>query len=519
MSNKIKAPCKKTAFVCAGVVGGEVFHVESVTDDGEEAVVQLLQAGMRWAEQPPSNKKPSCLRKSAQEANADGAKQPPPPPVQAFSFLQGVVAESASHSSTAPKTVPGSSDLELLKNLGKEERDHYNALEPPEKRSFLDQMRSVRAHSSSTPLRFRVLESHLPLDLKRKILQKFDRQQDSLSSGDMVKYATWVEAMLAVPLSKLIVPVAIGSDDIADALKRAAAHLESVIYGHRAAKQALLERMYLWLKHPLVPQRPLALKGCPGNGKTSLVREGLAVIMNRPFNFMAMGGSFDSSFLLGHGYTYEGSTQGRVADALASSSCMNPILFFDEIDKCSSTPKGEEVVNVLVHMTDTTQSNHFRDRYLNGVDLDISKALMIFAFNDATKVNPVLLDRFQVIQTDVFTASSQINILKNYLLPRILDEHGLPKGFLVLSEDALKEASSHCVEGGVRDVRSALEQVVCKACILGETGGDESLLFPLKRGDLREVAPGRFQLQRGIGAILLAGRASSETTPPLGMYA
>ena len=518
MSKKNNNACKKkTAFICAGVMGGPIFHVESVTENGEEALVQLLQAGSRWAERAPPQKTPSCLRKVPEDSRTDNGKQSTP--MQAFAFLQGVESESMSPSLPALKSAPGSSDLELLKNLGKEERDHYNALESLEKRTFLEQMRTVRAHSSSMPLRFRVLDSHLPLDLKRKILQKFDRQQDSLSSGDMVKYTTWVEAMLTVPLYKLIVPVVMGSDDIAAALKRAADHLESVVYGHRAAKQAVLERMYLWLKHPLVPQRPLALKGCPGNGKTSLVREGLAVIMNRPFNFMAMGGSFDSSFLLGHGYTYEGSTQGRVADALVSSSCMNPVLFFDEIDKCSSTPKGEEVVNVLVHMTDTTQSNHFRDRYLNGIDLDVSKALMVFAFNDAMKVNPVLLDRFQVVQTDVFTATSQGDILKNYLLPRILEEHSLSKDFLVLSEDALKEAASHCVDGGVRDIRSALEQVVCKACIMSETGGDESLLFPLKKGDLREVTPGHFELQRGIGAILLGGRGCTDSRPPLGMYA
>ena len=503
----------KTAFVCAGIMGGPIFHVESVTGNEEDAVLHLLTVGVKWAEQVSGKKKPASLRNQPPptSTSADDQKHTP---LQAFTFLQGVVAEAISQTSKSSTT-----DLELLKNLGKEEREHYNALTAIEKRVVLEEMRSVLVHSSSAPLRFRVLDSQLPLDMKRKILQKFDRQQDSLSNGDMVKFATWVEALLAVPLHKLIVPEPMRSDGIAAALKSAATHLETVIYGHQAAKQAMLERLYMWLKHPFVPQRPLALKGCPGNGKTSLVREGLAVIMNRPFNFMAMGGSFDSSFLLGHSYTYEGSTQGRMADALATSTCMNPILFFDEIDKCSSTPKGEEVVNVLVHVTDTTQSHHFRDRYLNGIDLDVSRSLMVFAFNDVTKVSPVLLDRFQVIQTDVFSSASQGHILKNYLLPRILAEHGLHRNFLTLSEDAMKEATNNSVEGGVRDIRSILEQIVCKACILQETGGDESLLFPLKKGDLREVTPGCYELERGIGKMLVEGRRGNESKPPLGMYA
>ena len=238
--------------------------------------------------------------------------------------------------------------------------------------------------------------------------------------------------------------------------------------------------------------------------------------MNRPFNFMAMGGSFDSSFLLGHSYTYEGSTQGRIADAVVSSACMNPIFFFDEIDKCSSTPKGEEIVNTLVHLTDTTQNHHFRDRYLNGMELDVSKTLMVFAFNDASKVSPVLLDRFQVVQTDVFAAAEQIQILHNYLLPRILQEHDLQSDFLILTEDALREAAQVCVEGGVREMRSVLEQIVCKACILNETK-DEAVLFPLKKGDLHALSEGRFELRRGVSAVFQEGRGSTQR-PPLGMY-
>lgn len=492
---------KRTAFVCAGVVGGPLFHAEAVTESANEVLLDLLQAGERWVEEGVTKAKLAPQRAGRR------------PFVPAIALMQSV-AESLSQNS--PASTSASCDLELLKNFGKEEKEYYNSLESSERRAVLEKLRGLRTQLSGVPLRFRVLESQLPAEIKRRIFQKLDRQQDSITSGDMVKYATWVEAMLALPLTRIIVPVQLPSDAISTSMGQARAHLDSIIYGHRAAKQALLERLYLWFKHPLVPQRPLALRGCPGNGKTSLVREGLAVIMNRPFNFVAMGGSFDSSFLLGHGYTYEGSTQGRIADAIVSSACMNPIFFFDEIDKCSSTPKGEEIVNTLVHLTDTTQNHHFRDRYLNGIELDVSKALMVFAFNDASKVSPVLLDRFQVVQTDVFAAPEQTQILQNYLLPRILREHDLAPDFLTLTEDALREAAQVCVDGGVREVRSVLEQIVCKACILHETGED-TVLFPLKSGDLHPVAVGKFELRRGLSAVFQEGRGSTQR-PPLGMY-
>ena len=493
---------KQTAFVCAGFIGGGIFHAEAVTNGTDEVLLELLRACERWTEGGSVRARVSPQRATCHK------------PFAPTITLMPSVAESPGPMS--PGSAPVYSELELLRHFSKEDKEHYHALASQERCSFLERLQGLRSQLSAVPLRFRVLDSQLPVEIKLRIFQKFDRLQESNASGDAVKYATWVEAMLALPLSRLLVPVPLSSTEVCAKMRQARAHLDGIIYGHLAAKQALLERMYLWLKNPHVPQRPLALKGCPGNGKTSLIREGLATIMNRPFNFMAMGGSFDSSFLLGHSYTYEGSTQGRIADAVVSSACMNPIFFFDEIDKCSSTPKGEEIVNTLVHLTDLTQNRYFRDRYLNGVELDMSKSLMVFAFNDASKVSPVLLDRFQVVQTDVFAAAEQTQILQNYLLPRILQEQNLPPDFLVLTEDALREAAQVCIDGGVREMRSVLEQIVCKACILDEIN-DEATLFPLKSGDLHALGAGRFELRRGVGAIFAEGRGASQR-PPLGMY-
>ena len=44
----------------------------------------------------------------------------------------------------------------------------------------------------------------------------------------------------------------------------------------------------------------------------------------------------------------------------------NPIIFFDELDKVSETPRGEEIVGVLTHLTDHSQNASFCDRYFDG---------------------------------------------------------------------------------------------------------------------------------------------------------
>ena len=64
--------------------------------------------------------------------------------------------------------------------------------------------------------------------------------------------------------------------------------------------------------------------------KTTLVKEGISKVLQRPFSFIALGGSTDSSFLEGHGYTYEGSTWGKIVSILMESKW---ILFFKHDDK------------------------------------------------------------------------------------------------------------------------------------------------------------------------------------------
>ena len=99
--------------------------------------------------------------------------------------------------------------------------------------------------------------------------------------------------------------------------------------------------------------------------KTTLIREGISKILNRPFTFIALGGATDSSFLEGHSYTYEGSNWGKIVDILIQSKCMNPVIYFDELDKVSMTPKGEEIIGILTHLTDTTQNVQFHDKYFS----------------------------------------------------------------------------------------------------------------------------------------------------------
>jgi len=197
---------------------------------------------------------------------------------------------------------------------------------------------------------------------------------------------------------------------------------------------------------------------------TSLVKEGISKILNRPFAFIALGGATDSSFLEGHSYTYEGSTWGQIVQILIDSKCMNPVIYFDELDKISETPKGEEIAGILTHLTDTTQNSQFHDKYFAEIDFDLSKCLFIFSYNDENKVNPILKDRMYRIQTKGYNQKQKTMITNNYLLPRIREQVKFENGSITIPDATIQYIiENHCgKEDGVRNLKRCLEIIHTK---------------------------------------------------------
>jgi ATP-dependent Lon protease len=203
-----------------------------------------------------------------------------------------------------------------------------------------------------------------------------------------------------------------------------------------------------------------------GTGKTSLIKDGISKIFGREFTFIALGGAGDSSFLEGHSYTYEGSSWGKIVQILIDSKCMNPIIYFDELDKVSDTPKGEEIIGILTHLTDTSQNNQFHDKYFSEVDFDISKCLFIFSYNDESKVNPILKDRMYRIQTKGYDVKEKTIIARKYLLPKIREQVNFREEDVIIPDDTLQYIASTTAltnsEAGVRNLKRCLEIIHTK---------------------------------------------------------
>ena len=186
--------------------------------------------------------------------------------------------------------------------------------------------------------------------------------------------------------------------------------------------------------------------------------------MQRPFAFIALGGATDSSTFDGHMITYEGSIWGQIVDILMKCQCMNPVFYFDELDKVSETPKGEEIIGILTHLTDTSQNDSFQDKYFNGVTLDLSRCLFVFSYNDRSKVNPILRDRMYVIKTEGYSTPQKTIIAKQYLSKAIRQNISFSEEEVIFTDQAIQYIIDHFTgdEKGVRNLKRSLETIYSK---------------------------------------------------------
>ena len=173
-----------------------------------------------------------------------------------------------------------------------------------------------------------------------------------------------------------------------------------------------------------------------------------------------MGGSSNASTLSGHNYTYVGSTWGRVVDILMESKCMNPIIFIDELDKVSRTENGKEIIGILTHLIDPTQNESFQDKYFSGIDIDMSKVLFIFSYNDVSIIDKILLDRIHRVKFDNLTLQDKLEICHNYILPELFENIGF-KNIIKFSDDILTFIiDNYTQEAGVRKLKELLFEII-----------------------------------------------------------
>jgi ATP-dependent Lon protease len=338
-----------------------------------------------------------------------------------------------------------------------------------EQRAMIAEMNAVaQVTDIAKPYKLTLLESDIPRDMKAVAIRKIGMlQYMEPGCGEYCKLKNWVDAFMQIPFNQnknLPITIADGVDKCHEFMTDAKNKLDTAVYGLTDAKMQIMQMVGQWIANPAAIGTAVAIHGPPGTGKTSLVKEGISKILGRDFAFIALGGATDSSFLEGHSYTYEGSMWGKIVDILIRCKSSNPVIYFDELDKISETSKGEEIVGILTHLTDTSQNSQFHDKYFSEVSFDLSKCLFIFSYNDESRVNPVLLDRMYKIRTTGYGTKDKTFIAQNYLIPRICTEVAFAKGDINIPDNVVEHIVEHHThkEAGVRNLKRGLETIYTK---------------------------------------------------------
>jgi ATP-dependent Lon protease len=260
--------------------------------------------------------------------------------------------------------------------------------------------------------------------------------------------------------------------------------LDSSVYGHKKTKKHIKCIIAQWLSGGCSGKGViLGIQGPPGVGKTTFIKTALSKCLvdfidydiekftitptilttpqSRPFCFISLGGSTNGSTLIGHNITYHGATSGDIVKCLKEAQCMNPIIYFDELDKISKTEHGNEIASVLTHITDPVQNEHFTDRYFSEVKIDLSKCIIVFSYNDSSKIDRILYDRIQEIKVNAIQLNEKLEICKRFIIPSILKDLGYNENDIIFSKEDIEYIiTEYTFEAGVRKIKEKIQEIL-----------------------------------------------------------
>ena len=345
-------------------------------------------------------------------------------------------------------------------------KDNYKAKEQYELIKNMNEINDINIIKK--PYRIKILESNIPVLFKAYAMNKINAlQKMDPSNGEYSKLKYWIDNFMRIPFNNYVsLPVYItdGVEKCNAFMENAQLTLDTAVYGLNDAKMQFMQLLGQLISNPKSTGIAIGIHGDKGIGKTSLVKDGISKILNRPFAFIPLGGATEASYLEGHSYTYEGSSWGKIVQILMDCNIMNPVIFFDELDKISDTPKGGEITSILTHLTDTTQNAEIHDKYFTELHFDLSKCIFIFSYNDETKINPILKDRMYTIYAKGYDKKEKIIIAQKYLISKIQKEVNFTESDIIIPDEVIGYIiDKYCnSESGVRNLKRCLEIIYTK---------------------------------------------------------
>ncbi len=296
--------------------------------------------------------------------------------------------------------------------------------------------------------------------LPEKVAQEARRETERLrmlspASSEYQVIRTYLDWILSLPWHKR-------SGDEQIELKKVEEALDTRHYGLIEAKERIIEFLAVRKLRGGDPHGPiLCFVGPPGTGKTSL-GEAIATSIGREFYRISVGGVRDEAEIRGHRRTYVGALPGLLIQALRRVGVKDPVLMIDEIDKMSAGGPSGDPTAAMLEVLDPSQNDEFVDHYLN-LPFDLSSCLFICTANNLFDIPAPLRDRMEVIRIAGYTVEAKVEIAWRYLLPRLLEEHGISDKDIQFTDEVLGFISSrYSREAGLRNFERNLASIMRK---------------------------------------------------------
>jgi endopeptidase La len=306
-----------------------------------------------------------------------------------------------------------------------------------------------------------IINKNIPENVKSMVLEKIEEMKSF--NNEYYKQLLYVKTILNFPWSS-------SNDDLyyenlknnkkqaIEYLSNIETKLNNTCYGHEEAKKLLLQMIGKWISNPNSMGTSFGLVGPPGVGKTLLAKS-VSKALDIPFGQITLGGQNDGEILHGHGYTYSGSQPGMIIKKMVEMGKSRCILYFDELDKaCSKHGTINEITSILIHLTDPNMNKTFQDRFFQGIEFPLDKVIMIFSYNDSSKIDPILLDRLKEIKVSPYTIEDKLSICSKHIINEMSENVGLDN--IDIDEKMIRYIiDNYTNEAGVRDIKRKIEDI------------------------------------------------------------
>lgn len=343
------------------------------------------------------------------------------------------------------------------------ERRYFSNLSSDEQAKLRQLEKEIKLHvSSDIPEKYQILKSDMPFDAKKKYYLLQERIQDmDKSSDDYAKCRRMLEAVLAIPWGRYHQNSQF--DNLAEELSNVIDDIHNQIYGHDQTIRMIIEKICQGVNQPEQRGFVFGLVGPPGVGKTKICKNIVAKTLGRKFYHISLGGMKESSNFDGSDPVYIGATYGRIVQALIELGEMDPVFYFDELDKVDQ----RAVMDFFVNLTDPEQNSVFYDNFL-GVRVDLSRAVFVFSWNETKDIRRELLDRITVIPVNGYTNQQKVEIVQRHILPDILLQYNFSSEQLIFSNDVILYIIKKYVEKspGMRRCYQLIEQIIAKINVM-----------------------------------------------------